>query len=328
MSRKRGGRKKSMPPKTNHSEASSTNMHTPQNSDTSFKSNKIKDIERQQSISVVLNDEVRVNLADSKHVSRADIINIIMAALALISIFISGWTVREMIKDRNAAYSPDILMNPIEINFSWDRDGNEVWLSVPDNRVEPTITDNKDGTYTVKDQISLQAMMSGYFNRYSVVNIGVGSAKNITFSWNSGNIQRLLDCLIACNPSKKDFCKVRDDSVTFLYSDLNHLLQVDREETTHRMYMLPEAETDDEYSIGFPLAYTILIQEIIKTGNYQNSQNDNGPYLILTITGKDIQGNIFEKNILILIKRIGYLSKEDGSGDARYQIVPSYAVDE
>ena len=75
MSRKRGGRKKSMPPKTNHSEASSTNMHTPQNSDTSFKSNKIKDIERQQSISVVLNDEVRVNLADSKHVSRADIIN-------------------------------------------------------------------------------------------------------------------------------------------------------------------------------------------------------------------------------------------------------------
>lgn len=94
------------------------------------------------------------------------------------------------------------------------------------------------------------------------------------------------------------------------------------------MYMLPEAETDDEYLIGFPLAYTILIQEIIKTGNYQNSQNDNGPCLILTITGKDIQGNIFEKDILILIKRIGYLSKEDGSGDARYQIIPSYAVDE
>lgn len=317
-----------MSPKSNHSKTSSTNMHTHQNPDISFQPNKIEDIDHQQPFSVVLNDEVRVNIADSKHFSRADIISIITAALALISIFISGWTVREMIKDRNAAYSPDILMNPIEISFSWDQNGNVIWLPTPENSVEPTITDDEEDIYTEKDQISLHAMVSWYINKYSVVNIGVGSAKNITFSWDSGNIQRLLDCLIAYDPSKSDFCRVGNESIIFSYGDSNHFVQVSREQTTHLMYMLPQSETDDEYSIDFPLAYTILIQEIIKTGNYRNSQNDNGPYLMLTITGKDIQENIFEKNILILIKRIGYFSKEDGSGEATYQLIPSYAADE
>ena len=200
MSHKHMRKKKSVSPKPNHSKASSTNRYAPQNSDTSFKSNIIKDTEREQSLSVVLNDEVRVNIAGSKRFSRTDIINMIMAAFALISICISSWTVREMIKDRNAAYSPDILMNPIEINFSWDQDGNEIWLSAPDNIVEPTITDNEDGTYTVKDQISLQAIVSGYFNRYSVVNIGVGATKNITFSW-EGHSRYSLESTLGRNPS-------------------------------------------------------------------------------------------------------------------------------
>lgn len=226
MSHKHTNKKKGMSPTSNHSKTSSANMRAPQNSDTPFQPNKIKDIDHQQSFSVVLSDEVRVNIAGSKRISRADIISIITAALALISIFISGWTVREMIKDRNAAYSPDILMNPIEISFSWDQDGNETWLSAPDNSVDPTIIDNGDGTYTVKDQITLQAMVSGYINKYSVVNIGVGSAKNITFSWDSGNIQRLLDCLIVCDPSKTDFCQVGNEGITFSYSNSNHFVQV------------------------------------------------------------------------------------------------------
>ena len=49
---------------------------------------------------------------------------------------------------------------------------------------------------------------------------------------------------------------------------------------------------------------------------------------MLIIAGKNIQGNNFEKNILILIKRISYLSKIDGSGEATYQLIPSYAIDE
>ena len=254
MSHNHTNKKKGMSSASNHSKTSSANMHAPQNSDTPFQPNKVKDIDHQQSFSVVLSDEVRVNIADSKRISRADIISIITVALALISIFISVWTVREMIRDRNAAYSPDILMNPIEISFSWDQDGTETWLSAPDNSVDPTIIDNGDGTYTVKDQISLQAIVSEYINKYSVVNIGVGSAKNITFSWDSGNIQRLLDCLIACDPSKTDFCQVGNESITFSYSDSDHFVQVNREQTTHLMYMLPQSATDDEYSIGFPLA--------------------------------------------------------------------------
>lgn len=214
-----------------------------------------------------------------------------MAFCALVSVLISGWTVREMIKDRDAAYSPDIVMNPVKIYFSWNNT-NDDGVCLSEGIYEPLEHEEQ--------VLSFQTVVSGYFNNYSIVNIGVGPAKEVCFTWDSGNTQKLCDFLTTYAPSKHNFCKIGNGSVSFYYENSKRLVQVEREETTSLMYMLPVTETDEKYSIAFPEAYTILIQEIVKTVDFL----DNAPCLLLTVSGKDIHDNYFEKQIIISIKLI------------------------
>lgn len=58
----------------------------------------------------------------------------------------------------------------------------------------------------------------------SVVNIGVGTAKDIAFTWNEENIELLTNQLLKINPEKQDFCLV-DQNITFLIND--HIIVTD-----------------------------------------------------------------------------------------------------
>ena len=224
--------------------------------------------------------------------SYGDIINIIIAILTFLSVIGVFWTILEMRRDRDAAYRPAIVMNPIELHFLWDSNNES-------------------------DNSNLQAILSHSQNRYefSAVNIGVGTAKNVVFEWDKNNTVSLFRFLLAHDSSKSDFCTIGEDSDTFLIN--NHVLMMNKENPTLLMYMLPEAE--EKYSLIFPTQYLILIEEITKARDFDNS---SPPYLILYVNYEDIQGKAMKSSYFITIKKLLYSEGIDGTGEAIYQLVP------
>lgn len=278
---------------------------------------------QKQPLPVIINDTIKISPISEKKWSISDKINVFMAVLSLISVLVAAWTVHEMKIDRDAAYSPNILINPIDVTFSWDKDGIESWVNTDGDNSNFTITQNEDGSYS--GTIKIQLLTSGAFYSLPMANIGVGSAKNITFMWDSGNAKRLIDTLLEYDPSKSDFCEIGENSATFLYGD-SYIVQVNNEQLCNLMYMLPATETDEDYSLPFPELYTILIQEIIKTALFRDSYSNNGPHLFLTVSYDDIIGESYEEIIMIQLKRIYYSEAEDGAGSASYQLIPAYAI--
>ena len=245
-----------------------------------------------------------------------DKINIIMAVLTFLSVIGVFFTLHEMKIQRNVAYKPSIVMNPVEVTFEWDEFGNEEWIQGAGGTSESTCEVNEDGSITGTIKIPT-IFLESLYTTYSVVNIGVGTAKNVVFSWGADNTQKLYDYLILCNPEKEEFGTIGEKSDGFSIND--KVVFVDKENTTHLMYMLPEAQ--ETYSIPFPAQYTILINEAIKSGCMNEDVN---PYLTLMVKYQDIQGNTQSDLLIILIKRTLYQENEDGSGYASYQLIPAF----
>lgn len=255
----------------------------------------------------------------------SDWINLAMAFFALLSVIFSAWTVHQMYQDRKAAYRPDILINPIDVEIEWDKDRNESWLSVKENKsFAPDLMEGDSAPLSGKTELTLQSFINGSLETLPIANIGAGTAKNILVSWDLGNTQRLLDSLIECDSNYSDFCTVGEKSTVFSYAN-HHLVQVDNERDSTYMYMLPANEDNEAKSFPFPLAYSILIHELIKTGSFYDYNSNHGPYIFLTISYSDILNNDYEKHIMFTIKRTFFTESEDGSGSAIYQITPSYA---
>lgn len=265
-----------------------------------------KDKKREYSCMEIIKEIAKVTLADK--------INIIMTFLTFLSVVGVFITLHEMKVQRNAAYNPTIVMNPVEVSFEWDELGNETWLSKENEMVESASKINEDGSITGTIQIKI---IGEVFTKYSVVNIGVGTAQNIVFKWDENNTQNLNDYLISKDSQKVDFCEIGEGSDVFTIN--NQLYVVNKERKTELMYMLPEAQ--EAYSLYFPIQYTLLINEAIKSG-YMN-ENVN-PVLVLNIAYYDIQENLRRDLIVIRIKRISYQVNEDGSGKASYQLVPAF----
>lgn len=262
---------------------------------------------------------VRIVVQAERNVSLADKINIFMAFLTLLSVVGVIFTLHEMRVQRNASYNPSIVFNPVEVTFEWDKDGNESWITIDNQKVESSTQINEDGSISGTIQIPIVSLMDS-FTEYSVVNVGVGTAKNIVFHWNENNTQKLYEYLLLCSPEKSDFCVIGEMSDNFSIN--NTLVMTNKESKVQLMYMLPEAE--ETYSLLFPPQYTLLINEAIKSGGMKG---DNNPYLTLKVSYQDIQGNTKSDLIIVLIKRTLLEEKPDGSGKATYQLIQAFPSD-
>lgn len=61
--------------------------------------------------------------------SIGDWINSIIALFTFISLILVGWSIIETRRDRDVAYRPSLLMNPVEYSVTWNDEGEEPWLS-------------------------------------------------------------------------------------------------------------------------------------------------------------------------------------------------------
>ena len=219
--------------------------------------------------------------------SYGDIINIVVAVFTLLSVIGVFWTILEMRRDRDAAYRPAIVMNPIEISFSWNEG------------------DNRDSDW-LKTKLS---------SRFSVVNIGVGTAKNVVFEWDEHNTAKLRNYLIMCDSSKADFCTIGEYYDSFSLNGVSDSAIMSKEGETSLMYILPEA--NETHQLLFPIQYSILIEEIIKTG-YSLSI----PRLTLYAKYEDIQGKKIKSTYSIIVDVSLHTTDTLTSGEAIYQLVP------
>lgn len=274
---------------------------------------------KKQAINKEKTSKSKNNLKDKlKGMSIGDWINSIIALFTFISLILVGWSIIEMRRDRDAAYRPSLLMNPVEYSVTWNDQGEEPWLSSSDTE-EESMEILEDGTIQGSITIPMTLFPDDGLEVMSVVNIGVGTAKDIVFTWDEENIELLTNQLLKINPEKQDFCLV-DQNITFLIND--HIIVTDIPTPYQLMYMLPDAE--QEYKLPIPTPYTILIHEILKESN--GNVSDEFIYFSLDIEYKDIQGKKFTDTWLFYVKRIFSEDDLDNENSVTYQLVPYLLV--
>jgi len=237
------------------------------------------------------------------------IVSMITSVTAIISVFIAIITVCQMKSDRDAAYRPKILINPAQCEFSWDENGKSDWMDSMKN-----LGVQKDSEES-NDILQEGVVTSSIGVLLDTVNVGVGTANHIYFEWLESNITKLNEYLIQCDSSKTDFMEI-DESIKLIYDD--KILGLNLPSTSAQMYMLPMAE--ESYSLLFPPAYYLLIQEIIKAGGNQ----DDIPYIILSANYTDIQGKEYTDVFVFAVKITLRVEDTSGSGTASFQLVPLF----
>ena len=249
--------------------------------------------------------------------SISDKIQIIMAILTGFSLIGVVLTLREMQTDRNAAYKPTILMNASDFNISWDSNGEEDWLvSLPD-KSNSSYKINADGSITGTVDIPVNIFPNNGLESFTVVNLGVGAAKDIHFEWDQTNLSRLSNYLAECNPSKENFCTFGESAV---FSFDKGLVVTDIDSSFRLMYMLPNAV--ETYTLPLPAAYSVLIHEIMKCNSLPEHM-----YIVLYAEYSDVQNNSIKDAFYITINRTSFKSAEDNSGSTIYQLAPTLLIE-
>ena len=172
---------------------------------------------------------------------------------------------------------------------------------------------NDDGRITGTISLPVNVFPNNGLENFTVVNLGVGAAKDIYFEWDQDNLSRLCNYLTECNPSKADFCTVGESAV---FSFDKGLVVTDIDNGVRLMYMLPNAT--ETYTLPLPTAYSVLIHEIMKCTSLPEHM-----YIVLYAEYSDVQNNTAKDAFYITIKRTGFEGAGDNSGSAKYQLVPT-----
>lgn len=212
---------------------------------------------------------------------------------------------------RNAAYKPSIVFNPVTVSFKWNEFGN--WLNI-DNSTNVDI-EIQDETLVANVKMKIHCLLKA-FTKFNIVNIGVGTAKNVVFSWSEDNLVRLQQYMDKHSMEKEKILTIGTESD--VYTTNGSLVTMNKIGKNVLMLVLPNKE--NEYSLEIPPQYTIIINEAIRRNHLNEKVN---PFLDLRIKYQDIQGITYSEVILVLIKRIMYELNEDGSGRAMYQLIPA-----
>ena len=243
--------------------------------------------------------------------SFSEIIDTIMTILTFFSVIGVFVTLKEMKKQRNAAYRPSIVFNPVTVSFKWDEFGN--WLNI--EKSSNIDIETQDETLVANVKMKIHCLLKA-FTEFNIVNIGVGTAKNVVFSWSKDNLVRLQQYMYKHGMEKEKILTIGTESD--VYTTNGSLVAMNKIDKNMLMLVLPNKE--NEYSLEIPPQYTIIINEAIRRNHLNEKVN---PILDLRIKYQDIQGTTYSEVILVLIKRVMYELNEDGSGRAMYQLIPA-----
>lgn len=249
--------------------------------------------------------------------SVSDKIQVITAIFTFLSLLGVIFTLSEMRKDRDAAYKPSVLMNAADFQVSWNSKGEEEWLLSLPNESNSSYEVSEDGSITGTYSLPVNIFPDNELENFTVVNVGVGTARDVYFEWDQNNLSRLSAYLAECNPSKSNFGTF-GKSAAFSFDE--RLVVTDLDRSVRLMYMLPGAQ--ETYTLSLPMAYSILIHEIMKCGSFPRDA-----YIILYAHYSDIQGKNIDDIFYITLNRKYYSCAIDSSGTAAYQLAPALHVE-
>lgn len=211
----------------------------------------------------------------------------VQIAISVISTCLVLLTLFEMQAARNATYLPNISIGNTEVAIAWDK--NDLpYISEEDlETISKAIDEN-----TIINKLP----------QMKVYNIGVGTAKDITFKWDSNNIQQLANVLSTYD----DIDVIFDGSfVNIKTSSIEQgMWSPDSSQTDFLLNSTQEFAT-----LSLPLPYYELIREI-----YIRTDVKTIPSLHLQISFSDVQGKTYTQSLQINSTISFLLQNPDGSG--------------
>lgn len=218
---------------------------------------------------------------------------VIQITISIISTFLVLLTLFEMQAERNAIYLPDISLSNTKVAISWDKNG----LPCITQEAENIVSKMADDTIINK------------LPQIKIYNIGVGTAKNISFNWDTQrNMKAFMDVLNLCDDIDISF----DGNMLHLKTPSieQGIGEPDKSQFDFLLNSTQEFET-----LAFPFSYYTLIKEA-----YIRTDDKEIPTLYLSVSYSDVQGKAYNRNIQINAD-ISFLEQNpDGSGFCIYTL--------
>ncbi len=219
------------------------------------------------------------------------VVNFLVSISSIISVILVFITLKEMQIQRDNTYLPNIIFETKQVDLVW---GNQEYI-----HENPFIISTENVNPTSIEIGSL--------------NIGVGVAQNICFSFSESSFTDLLELLIALDTENKYSYKTSKNSMEIKVNDKTTIYSSSE---TKKPFLLPNAE--EKFSIYIPFHYTKLINRIYEIGN---GELIDMPDIQLNIIFNDIQGKQYNELVFLAIKPLYLVSDMNGNGSLSYQII-------
>jgi hypothetical protein len=158
--------------------------------------------------------------------------------------------------------------------------------------------------------------------QFNCLNIGVGVAKNVTFSFSPSNMEKWLIYLKDKFPSKEyeyaysnGGTSLDKNGKMLVYKLGGNSYGVPKENKMKYLYFLPDAS--ESYKLSIPVGYLDVIREMFKTS--RTGFTAANP-IELAIEYDDIQGKHYKKEAHLSIENVLQTIDSDGFGYATYEI--------
>ena len=222
---------------------------------------------------------------------------LIQIVISIISTIIVLLTLFEMQAARNASYLPDISFSNTKVAIAWDKNG-----------LPCTNTDDLDVITKFTDEDTVINKLP----QIKIYNIGVGTAKDISFEWNNKqNINEFIHTLNSYN----------DINITYDKGMVNIKTPTSEQgiwgpDKSQIDFLLNSTQEYD--TLLFPLSYYELIKEF-----YIRTDAKEIPTIELTVSYSDIQGKVYKSTIKINANIYFMTKNPDGSGFCVFTLNPT-----
>lgn len=221
----------------------------------------------------------------------------IQITISIVSTFLVLLTLFEMQAERNATYLPNISLSNTNVAISWDKNGL------------PCITQE---VKNISTKIVDEDIIINKVPQIKIYNIGVGTAKNISFNWDTQkNVKAMMDVLNPCDDIDISF----DGNMLYLKTPNTEqgIGVFDKNQYDFLLNSTEEFET-----LVFPFSYYTLIRE-----SYIRTDNKEIPTLYLSVSYSDVQGKIYNNTIQINADISLLIENPDGSGFCIFTLTSS-----
>lgn len=222
---------------------------------------------------------------------------LIQIVISIISTIIVLLTLFEMQAARNASYLPDISFSNTKVAIAWDKNG-----------LPYTNTDDLDVITKLTDEDTVINKLP----QIKIYNIGVGTAKDISFEWN--NEQNINEFIYILN-SYNDINITYDKGMVNIKTPTSEQGIWGPDESQIDFLLNSTQEYD---TLLFPLSYYELIKEF-----YIRTDAKEIPTIKLTVSYSDVQGKVYKSTIKINANIYFMTKNPDGSGFCVFTLNPT-----